>query len=342
MTVIARTSQLPILTQVRVAEFPPVSVTQLRVQMVGDGLGQIVHLPVVVIRGAEAGPTVGVTAAIHGNELNGVQIVHQLIREIQPESLRGTIIAVPVVNVPGYLRQERHFNDGTDLNRIMPGKPRGTPSVVYAHRFMTRVASEFEYLIDLHTASSGRVNSLYVRADLTNAETAWMALAQNPQIIVHNVGGDGTLRSAAMERGIRSITVEVGNPARFQKKMISAGVVGVTNVLSHLRMIDPPEEQSETTPIICKSSYWMYSEAGGVLEVLPGLAQFIQEGDVVARVSDVYGNLVDQYAAPTAGVVVGKSVNPVNQTGSRVIHIGMPAGPEDASKFKLGPLPFSR
>lgn len=342
MTHIARTSQIPIITQVKASEFPPVSVTQLRVQMVGDGLGQIIHLPVVVIRGAEPGPTVGVTAAIHGNELNGVQIVHQLIREIEPESLRGTIIAVPVVNVPGYLRGERHFNDGTDLNRIMPGKARGTPSVVYAHRFMTRVAAEFEYLIDLHTASSGRINSLYVRADLTHPETAWMALAQNPQIIVHNVGGDGTLRSAAMERGIPSITVEVGNPARFQKKLVSAGVVGVTNVLSHLRMIEPTEERVETAPVVCKSSYWMYSEAGGILEVLPGLAQYVHEGDIVARVSDVFGNLVDQYAAPTAGIVVGKSINPVNQTGSRVVHIGVPAGPEDASKFKLSPAAFSR
>jgi predicted deacylase len=341
MTTIARTSQLPIVTQVRTADYPPVSVNQLRVQMVGDGLGQIIHLPVVVIRGAEPGPVVGVTAAIHGNELNGVQIIHQLIREIQPETLAGTLILAPVLNVPGYLRGERHFNDGTDLNRIMPGKPKGTPSNVYAHRLMTRVLPEFEYLIDLHTASRGRVNSLYVRADLTHPVTAWMAQAQNPQIILHNFSPDGSLRSAAMERGIPSITVEVGNSQVFQKELVTSGVAGITNILAHLKMVDATERLG-AAPVVCRSSFWMFTESGGVLDVLPELTQQVTKGEMVARVNDVYGNIVEEYFAPGSGIVIGKSIDPVNQTGSRIAHIGVLATPDDASKFKISADAFSR
>ncbi|MEZ4257021.1 MAG: succinylglutamate desuccinylase/aspartoacylase family protein, partial [Polyangiales bacterium] len=137
-------------------------------------------------------------------------------------------------------------------------------------------------------------------------------------------------------------TVEVGNPQRFQKKMVSAGVVGVTNVLSHLKMIEPPEEHLGDAPIICKGSYWMYTEAGGVLDVLPGLTQHVTKDEIVARVTDIYGNLVEEYRAPDAGVVIGKSTDPLNQTGSRIAHIGIVAGPEDASKFKLSPSAFSR
>lgn len=331
---IARTSKLPIVVRLRVGELPAAQASQLRLQMIGNALGQIIHLPVIVVRGSAAGPTLGVTAAIHGNEINGVHSIHRLLEAIDPVHLAGTLIAVPVVNVPGYLNHERQFNDGQDLNRIMPGAPKGRSSMVYAHRFMTRVVTELDYLIDLHTASTGRINSLYVRADLSHATAAELASVQHAEIIVNNTGPDGTLRGACMQRGIPSITVEAGNPQQYQPKMVTRSVEGILNVMAKLGMVQRPVSSPRIQPVVCKGSYWIYTESGGVLEVFPHLCDRIAAGQLVARVSDVYGNVVEEYRAPTDGIVIGRSVNPVNQTGSRVLHVGLLA--DEAFSEALG------
>ncbi len=305
------------------ADFVSGSLNKLRLSMVGNGMGGLISMPVVILRGVEPGPTVGLTAAIHGNELNGVRVVQRIINHIQPSKLKGTVICVPVVNVPGYLNNTRHFNDGYDLNRVMPGKRGGTPSQVYAYRFMNRVVRHFDFMIDLHTASFGRINTLYVRADLNNPDAAWMARCQQPQIMLHNVGADGTLRGAAMDLGVKSITVEVGNPNAFQAAMISDGTAGVLNVFSRLGMIDEPEDQNPGEPVTCVRSYWMYTEVGGVLEVFPQLAARVRKGELVARVTDIFGGPIEEYRAPEDGIIIGRSTHPVNQTGSRIIHLGI-------------------
>ncbi|MFO7567464.1 MAG: succinylglutamate desuccinylase/aspartoacylase family protein [Enhygromyxa sp.] len=305
------------------ADFAPGTLNKLRLSMVGNGMGGLISMPIVVCRGVEDGPVMGLTAAVHGNELNGVRVVQKIIGHIKPTRLKGTVICVPVVNVPGYLNNTRHFNDGYDLNRLMPGKRGGTPSQVYTHRFITRVVKHFEYMIDLHTASFGRINTLYVRADLTNPDAAWMAECQQPQIMLHNVGADGTLRGAAMDLGVKSITVEVGNPNSFQSALIQDGTTGVLNVLSRLGMIEDPEEQNPGEPVTCVRSYWMYTEVGGVLEVFPQLGARVRQGELVGRVTDIFGELIEEYRAPEDGIIIGRSVHPVNQTGSRIIHLGV-------------------
>jgi predicted deacylase len=314
---------VPVVDALDIEGLPQASLTRVLIRMMADALGEPISMPAIVARGSEPGPTVGITAAIHGNELNGLRIIHRLIADLDPQELRGNIVAVPIVNVPGYLRNTREFSDGSDLNRTMPGKSHGRSSEVYAHRFMTRVVSNFDYLIDLHTASFGRVNSLYVRADLTHPETAWMARAQHPQIMVHNRGADGTLRDAAMDRGIPAITVEVGDPQRFQRRMIRFGLIGVGNVLARLQMLPLEESLPEHEPVVCARSYWLYSDDGGLLEVFPNLTDQVDAGDLVARVTDVFGELVTEYHAPEAGIVIGKSTNPVNTTGSRILHLGV-------------------
>src|SRR5690606_15885521 len=261
----------------------------------------------------------------------------KIIGHLKPTKLKGTVICVPVVNVPGYLNNTRSFNDGYDLNRLMPGKRGGTPAQVYAHRFMTRVVEHFHYMIDLHTASFGRINTLYVRADLTNPDAAWMAECQQPQIMLHNVGADGTLRGAAMDIGVKSITVEVGNPNSFQTALIHDGTTGVLNVLSRLGMIEDPEENNPGEPVTCVRSYWMYTEVGGVLEVFPQLAARVRRGELVGRVTDIFGELIEEYRAPEDGIIIGRSVHPVNQTGSRIIHLGIEGEIEAGSSGETAP-----
>lgn len=203
-----------------VEDFPKHTISTAWIKMMKQGLSEWLRLPVIVCRGTEDGPVVGITAAVHGNELNGVPCIHRVVSEIDVNKLHGTVVAVPCVNVSGYLKFTREFADGRDLNRLFPGKESGFASELFCHNLMNKVISQFNYLIDLHTASFGRVNSYYVRADMNDPFSAIMARLQQPQIVLHNSGQDGTLRSAASARGIRAITVEIGNPQLFQSQYV--------------------------------------------------------------------------------------------------------------------------
>ena len=199
---------------------PKGSLTKFWVRIVSDGFGNPINIPLLVARGKTDGPILGLTAAVHGNELNGISVIQRLFGEIDVNELKGTIVGVPVVNVPSFMRMKRRFIDGVDLNHIMPGKSNGNISELYAYRFFDRVVQHVDFLLDLHTASSGRVNSYYVRADMDQEETKALAILQNADIIVHNPPSDGTLRGAADAIGIPAITLEVGNPSIFQKRFI--------------------------------------------------------------------------------------------------------------------------
>lgn len=294
-----------------------------RLRIISDAFGDPVSIAVMVAKGEKDGPTLGVTAAVHGNELNGIPVIHRLFESIDTSELSGTIIGVPVVNVPSFMRNKRRFPDGVDLNHIMPGNPNGNVSAIYAHRFIDRIVKHFDFLIDLHTASAGRVNSYYVRADMSDAETRRLAILQNADIIVNNPPSDGTLRGAVAEMGIKAITLELGDPSRFQKRMIRSGVEGVDNVLSYLRMTDDEVTEADKESILCKSSQWMYTQKGGLLTVHPALEDLVQEGEKVATLKNIFGEVLEEYHAPFSGVVIGKSVNPINESGGRIMHLGI-------------------
>lgn len=292
-------------------------------KIVSDGFSNPISIPLIVARGLQDGPTVGITAAIHGNELNGIPVIQRLFTEIDVNELRGTIIGVPVVNIPSYMRKKRRFNDGNDLNHIMPGKKNGNLSQVYAYRFMDRLVKHFDYLIDLHTASFGRINSYYVRADMQTESTKKLALLQNADIIVHNPPSDGTLRGAAAELNIPAITIEVGNPSIFQKRLIKSGVIGIHNVLSHLDMIDDEIVTTDKITQLCSRSYWIYTDRGGLLNIQANLLDILEANQEIAIIRDIFGRKVSDYFAPEKGIVIGKSISPVNQTGGRILHLGI-------------------
>lgn len=311
---------------------PPGSVSRFRVWLVADGLGDRIRLPVIVVRGVRPGPVLGITAALHGNELNGVGVVHELVRGLDPAELTGAVLALPVVNVPGYHLHRREFLDGVDLNRVFPGREGGTPSALFAARLMDRIVLRMTHLIDLHTASFGRVNSLYVRADMNDPLTATLARVFGPEIIVHNFGTDGTLRSAASSAGIPSITVEIGDPQRFQERRVRSTIQGLRGVMAHLGMLPLPEQTGDNgaaEPVVCARSYWLRTRTGGVLDVLPTLLDRLEAGQTVAVVRDTFGDLLETYTAPEGGVVVGRSTNPVAPTGSRILHLGVPGDPAE-------------
>lgn len=320
--------EVQVIDRLDVEALPRGQVTRLGLSLVRDELGSPLRLPVLVARGAADGPVFGITCALHGDEINGLAVVHRLMRWLDVGALRGTLVAVMVVNVPGFRLLSRTLPDGADLNLVMPGRPDGNVAHVYAHRFLDRVVRAFDYLVDLHTASRGRANSLYVRADMSEPVTAAMARLQRPQIILHNPPSDYTLRGAAAELGIPAVTVEIGNPNRFQVRYIERSLVGLKAVLAMAGMVDDDPPSPSEAPVLCRRSYWLYTDAGGLLEVLPRVTDRVDEGQVVARLHNVYGDLEREYRAPEAGVVIGKSVSPVGPTGARILHLGVVAESE--------------
>ncbi|CAO0797543.1 unnamed protein product [Mucor circinelloides] len=191
--------------KLEVDEFPLNTISTAWIKMMTQGLSEWLKLPIVVCRGTEDGPVVGITAAVHGNELNGVPCIHRVISQIDVNKLKGTVVAVPCVNVWGFLKFQREFADGRDLNRQFPGKSDGYASQVFCDHLMNKIISQFNYMVDLHTASFGRINSYYVRADMNDPLGAKMAKLQQPQILLHNSGQDGKLINLASQ-GLPSLS----------------------------------------------------------------------------------------------------------------------------------------
>lgn len=314
---------IPLVMSFELDDTPKGSIKHYWLKIISDGFSNPISIPLIVARGTGDGPVLGVTAAVHGNELNGVSVIQRLFNEIDVKELNGTIVGVPVVNVPSYIRKKRRFNDGVDLNHIMPGKPDGNISSVYAYRFIERFIKKIDVLLDLHTASFGRINSYYVRADMSQPSVKKMALLQNADIIVHNPPSDGTLRGAADELGIPAITLEVGNPNTFQKKLIRSGIDGVHNVICDLGMISDEIITSEKNTVICEKSMWIYTDTGGLLTVNRELREKVKQGDTIAHLRNIFGTKIRDYYAPYDGIVIGKSTSPVNQTGGRILHLGI-------------------
>lgn len=298
-------------------------VHRFQILLSDNSLGVPWRIPVIIIRGHGKGPILGITAAIHGNELNGISTIFKLIEEIDPTDLSGTLVLVPISNVPGYLMNQRNFSDNIDLNRIMPGKNEGAASDIYAHYFTKKIISKFDYLLDLHTASHGRVNSLYLRADIENEKTRTLAYLQNPQIIVKKFDVEGTLRSWANDNGIPAITIEIGNPNAFQHSLIDETLDGIFNTLKYFKMIEGNVEDMITDAIVCDQSYWIHSTKGGIIDVLPSLADKVEEGQIIAKVYDVFGQVKEEIIADKSGVVIGKNVRPNCDAGTRVLHLGV-------------------
>jgi len=303
--------------------FPKGEITKGWVHVVNDGLGAPIKVPFMVARGEQDGPVLGLTAAVHGNELNGIPVIQKLFSQIKPSELHGTIVGVLVMNVPGVLNGVRVFNDKVDLNRIAPGDPKGTTSQVYIHRLLERIVYRFDYLIDLHTASFGRRNSYYIRADMSDEVTSRMAKLQGPEIILNNPPSGRSVRGCAAERGIKSITIELRDPNLFQRSVIDDAVYGIQNVCYDLGLL----EGSPTCPVqeitLCSDSYWHYTDEGGILEVHPHILDHVEAGSKMATVRSIFGEVTKEFFTKEAGIVIGKSVNPINQTGSRILHLGL-------------------
>jgi predicted deacylase len=285
--------------------------------------GIAVPTAVLVVNGAEDGPTLCLTAAIHGDELNGIEIVRRVLYGLDPDELSGTVIGVPIVNLQGFRRASRYLPDRRDLNRFFPGAENGSSASRIAHSFFTEVIQYCDALVDVHTGSFARTNLPQLRADMKNPEVARLTQGFGATSVLYNPGAVGTLRRAATDAGIPAVTIETGEPARLQETKIAHGTRGVETLLDHLGMHKTVSIWGEPEPVYYQST-WVRADRGGLLFGDVDLGQRVRKGEVLGTVTDPITNLRSELRSPEDGRVLGMALNQVVMPGFAAFRIGIP------------------
>jgi hypothetical protein len=298
--------------------------------------GAEVSLPVHVLHGRDDGPTVWLDAAIHGDEVVGIEVIRRVLEQLSPKEIRGTLIAVPIVNVIGVMVGDRYLPDRRDLNRSFPGSARGSLAGRIAHLMMTEIVAKCDVGIDLHTASDRRSNLPQIRCDLEDPRTRELAEAFGAPVIYHARLRDGSLRSAARERGARVLLYEAGEAWRFDEWAITAGVDGVLRVLHSLGMIDnPPLASQPPRPSeICWRSGWVRARRTGILSMAVSLGQHVTVGERLGELHNSFGRRLAIVKADRDGIVIGRAEAPLVNSGDAIVHIastdpGPPGTPDE-------------
>ena len=282
-----------------------------------------VAMPVHVINGKRPGPRLFVSASIHGDEINGVEVIRRLLSSKAINKLRGTLVTVPVVNVYGFVSQSRYLPDRRDLNRSFPGSERGSMAARLAYLFMQEVVAHCTHGIDLHTAASGRDNLPQIRAALDqHAETESMACAFAAPVVMHSSPADGTLRAAAIERGIPILLYEAGEALRFDEVAIRAGVKGIIRVMRSIGMLpESRRKSSRRKPLISDRSIWLRASQSGVLRALVPLGAQVSEGDTLGVIADTFGEAEELVVSEVDGIVIGRTNLPLVHEGEALFHV---------------------
>ncbi len=303
-------------------EIPPGRAVSLRIP-VARPYGQAeVFLPARVVRGRKPGAHLFVSAAIHGDEINGVEIIRRLLRNPALRRLHGMLIAVPVVNVYGFQIQSRYLPDRRDLNRSFPGSATGSLTARLAHQFMRHVVAHASHGIDLHTGAIHRANLPQIRACLDDAETERLARAFGAPVILNANLRDGSLRQAVLERDIPMLVYEAGEALRFDELAISAGVRGVLSVMRAIGMLPAGKVPKKAVePFVARSSAWVRAPDSGIFRAAPRLGAKVSKDAVVGVIANPLGENEVEVRAPVAGVVIGRTNIPLVNEGDALLHV---------------------
>jgi hypothetical protein len=278
-----------------------------------------------VIHGAHPGPSVWISSTIHGDELNGIEIVRQVRRTLAPGTLRGTVLCVPIVNIFGFVHQSRYLPDRRDLNRSFPGSPRGSLAARVAHTFMREVVEQCDYGIDLHTGSDHRRNLPQIRANLDDPETRRIALAFGAPVTVDARTRDGSLRDAASRRGRHVLLYEAGEADRFNRDAVRGGVQGTRRVLADLGLVDLDERENGPHPptVVAVKTQWVRARASGLVRLQVGLGDRVQRSTRIGYISDAFGDMNVAVTAPADGVVIGRTGHPLVRRGDALLNLAV-------------------
>ena len=285
--------------------------------------GSDVDVPVLVTRGATPGPTVCLVAGVHGDELNGIEIVRKVVEGLTPRRISGMVLAVPVANLHGFRRSSRYLPDRRDLNRFFPGTASGSSASRIAFTLWHDVVRHCDSLVDLHTGSFHRTNLPQVRTDATDPRSLALARGFGNALVIHDPGQAGTLRRAAREAGLGAITYEAGEPLRFQENEIARGVEGVRNIMASLSMSD--DAPVAFSPRIYQRTRWVRVDDGGIFFTRRRLGEIVQPGDLLGTVTDPVTNERKRVEAPFRGRIIGMAVPQVVIPGYAAFHLGVDA-----------------
>ena len=292
-----------------------------------------ITMPVYVVNGNKAGKRLYLSAAIHGDEINGVEIIRRVLASPILKQLQGTLIAVPVVNVHGFINTSRYLPDRRDLNRSFPGSAEGSLTARLAHLFMTEIVNNATHGIDIHTAAIHRNNLPQVRGDLDNLHVAELANAFGIPVLLSSAGPEGALRRVATEAGVPTILYEAGEALRFDEVSIRAGVKGVVSVMRQLGMLPRRSSQRQPSrmPFIARSSTWVRAPESGIIRALVPLGARVHKGDALGIIADPFGEKEIVVSAQTAGVIIGRADLPLVNEGDALFHIARFEQPADVA-----------
>ncbi|MFT5488766.1 MAG: putative deacylase [Alphaproteobacteria bacterium] len=289
-----------------------------------------VTLTVRVINGRRPGPKLFLSAALHGDELNGVEIIRRILDRRTLNRMRGTLIAAPIVNVFGFIGRERYLPDRRDLNRSFPGSESGSLASQLARLFMNEIVAKCEYGVDLHTGSMFRSNLPQVRALLEDDTLRDLAAAFGAPLVINAGLRDGSLRAAAQDVGVSVLVYEAGEALRFDETSIRLGVKGVFNIMRHLGMISGTGPKSHKTSVQAQSSFWERAPAGGILRSACALGSKVTKNSTLGVIADPFGDVEEEVRAREDGIVIGRSNLPVVNQGDALFHIARVKNPTQA------------
>ena len=288
-------------------------------------------MPVHAVCGKTAGPTLFVSAAIHGDELNGVEIIRRLLARKALRSLRGTLLAIPVVNVYGFLNQSRYLPDRRDLNRSFPGRARGSIAARLANTFFSQIVDQSDYGVDLHTGALHRCNLPQVRGNLDEPKTLELARSFGAPVIINANIRDGSLRDCAAGRGMPVLTYEAGEALRFEELSIRAGLRGVLNVMRSIGML--PGRINPLAPVLAQSTVWVRAPASGIIRDRVTLGSAVEKGQRLATISDPLGGHEEAAVAPCDGIIIGCNNLPLTHEGNALFNVAAFESPDGAEEL---------
>ncbi|MEX0951697.1 MAG: succinylglutamate desuccinylase/aspartoacylase family protein [Gammaproteobacteria bacterium] len=279
-------------------------------------------IPVQVINGRQDGPILMVCAAVHGDEINGVEIIRRLLNLKVLDRIHGALVAVPVVNVYGFINQSRYLPDRRDLNRSFPGSVSGSLAARLAYTFLNDIVAHCTHGIDLHTGAIHRENLPQIRAYLNSEETRLMAQAFTTPVILHSNLVEGSMRKALHERDFPIIVYEAGEALRFSEVAIRAGVQGIVSVMRSLKMLPAQKRKGKAyEPLVARNSTWVRAPQSGILRMVVPLGAQVDKGQLLGMISDPFGEREEIVEAPVSGIVIGRVNIPLANEGEALFHI---------------------
>ncbi len=289
-------------------------------------------LPVQVVNGKKAGPVIFVSAAVHGDEINGVEIIRRLLNGKTLNYLRGTLIAIPVANPFGFIQRARYLPDRRDLNRSFPGTAKGSLAGRMAHLFMSEIASCCDLGIDLHTGSNFRSNLPQVRACLEDQQTLDIATAFGAPVVVPSELREGSLREAVASLGKPVLVFEGGEALYFNESAIRTGLRGVINVMRHVGMLPVRRMKKTYAPVVTDRTSWVRAGMSGIFSRYANLGDMVKKGSLLGMLSDPLGDDQEGVAAPFTGVVIGQLNLPLAHEGDALLHLAKVPDQDEAEE----------